>query len=98
MWYEVLEHRPGWRAHANLGLLDTVAGRYSEAIAHYDEALRGNPDSLEIHYTLAFIYERRGETDKAIEHYRTFLKFNPDNASVRDRLDAALAEREKAAR
>jgi protein O-mannosyl-transferase len=91
IWRSVLAVRPSWRVQNNLGMELSRQGRYAEAIDHYREALRDQPDSLEIHYNLAHDLEFRGAIPEAITEYRAFLRLEPDEALVHNILGTLLA-------
>ena len=57
LWQEVLrlDSRHG-RAHNNLAIHDSHEGRYEQAIAHLDAALKREPDNADYLYNLAQIY------------------------------------------
>lgn len=96
------------RAHNNLGQALYRAGRITDAIARYREALRLQPKYPETHYNLGVALAHQGELDRAIEHYETALRFEPvypealnnlGNALVRaGRLEDALRRYEEALR
>jgi hypothetical protein len=72
------------------------------AIRHFENALGGIWTTnlrLEIHLTLARLYEGRGDLESALSHYRGALINAPDNdeaLSGVDRTKAALAGKEEA--
>jgi tetratricopeptide (TPR) repeat protein len=67
------------------------------AIRHFENALGGiwtTPLRLEIHLTLARLYEGRGDLEAALNHYRGALTNAPDNDEALkgiDRTKAALS-------
>jgi tetratricopeptide (TPR) repeat protein len=64
-----------------------------EAISHYDEALRINPDFAEAHYNLGNALLKEGEVQKAVEQYSQALKLRPDWAAARNALAQAQVGR-----
>jgi tetratricopeptide (TPR) repeat protein len=54
------------------------AGRAQEAIGHYEEALRLQPDDSEAHYNLGVALEQGGKLDDAVGHFEQALRFKPD--------------------
>lgn len=93
LWRTVVDRRPHWRAHSNLGEALQRAGRRSEAIQQHREALRLNPEAPEAKYNLALDLERSGELDESISHYTEFLRLRPDDAPAHNQLGIALAKR-----
>lgn len=67
------------------------------AIRHFENSLGGiwtTPLRLEIHLTLARLYEGRGDLNSALTHYQGALTNSPDNAEAMkgvERTKAALA-------
>jgi Flp pilus assembly protein TadD len=93
LWRTVVERRPHWRAHSNLGEALQRAGRRSEAIEQHREALRLNPEAPEALYNLALDLERNGELDESIGLYKDYLRLHPDDAPAHNQLGIALSKR-----
>ncbi|GAC1351062.1 MAG: hypothetical protein NVS3B20_02330 [Polyangiales bacterium] len=54
-------------------------GRYREAIAQLEAALRLDPQGAELLYNLGLIHEKLGDVDEAIDAYRRYLRtLGPD--------------------
>jgi tetratricopeptide (TPR) repeat protein len=62
------------------------AGRVSEAIEQYGQALRIKPDYVEAHYNLGIALEQTGEVQDAMRHYEQPLKIRPDLTEAREAL------------
>jgi hypothetical protein len=103
---EVLE--PGVysdEALVDLGLAKMALADKKPAVAirHFENALTGiwtTPLRLEIHLTLARLYEGRGDLQSALDHYRGAETNAPDNKEALegiDRVRAALAGRSEEA-
>jgi len=60
-------------------------GRADEAIAHFTEALRIDPDSATAHYNLGVVLAGRGEHEQAIVQT---LRIDPAHPDARRKLDA----------
>ncbi|WP_028311009.1 lipopolysaccharide assembly protein LapB [Derxia gummosa] len=56
------------------------------AIDSFIEAVQGDPETVELHFTLGAMFRRRGETERAIRIHQSLL----------DRADLAQADRDKA--
>jgi tetratricopeptide (TPR) repeat protein len=78
-----------------------------EAIANFEQALAGNPESGEIHANLAGALLQKGRLDEAIPHFEKAVAANPGSAQLhlylgrllatRGRFDEAIPHLEKAA-
>jgi tetratricopeptide (TPR) repeat protein len=63
-----------------------LEGKVSDAIGHYEQALRFKPDYADAHFNLRFALEKLGRTPEAVEHYQQALKLRPDFAEARSAL------------
>ena len=57
-----------------------------EAMEHWEQALRINPDYASAHYNLGIALEQAGRVSEAIGHYEQALQINPNMAEVKNRL------------
>ena len=57
-----------------LGQALTGQGKFEEAIAQYDEALRLAPGAIEAHAGLGLALEGSGRVDEAIAQYELYLQ------------------------
>ncbi|MFQ5949456.1 MAG: tetratricopeptide repeat protein [Nitrospiria bacterium] len=64
-------------AHNNLGLTLRSQGKAGEAIAHYEAAIRLDPDYAEAHNNLGMAYDRLGSIDQSGDHYEKAIHLNP---------------------
>jgi tetratricopeptide (TPR) repeat protein len=74
-------------------------GRYDEALAELDAAVRLSPVNPEAYHNRAAILERQGKRDEAIASYRDALRYSPQYEPSRhalDRLGAASNGRTEA--
>jgi len=76
--------------HYNLGVALKDQGRIDEAIKHYLETLRINPEYEEAHYNLANALQKQGQLDEAIKHYSEALRIKPDLEEAHNNLGVAL--------
>ncbi len=80
------------RAHATLGLTLYQHGRYAEAIAEDQAALRLSPDYVQARSNLGSALQASGNQPAAIAEFRRVLKAAPNAAEVHYNLATALAE------
>ena len=66
-------------AHVNLGIVYNTAGRYSDAIREYNEALRNDPLSVEALRSLAETYQASGNSGEAEKVYRRAVQLRPSD-------------------
>jgi tetratricopeptide (TPR) repeat protein len=76
-------------------------GRYREAIAQLEAALRSDPNGAELLYNLGLVHEKLGDADEAIAAYRHYLQVLGNDADPEEvakvqaiikRLDGAKTE------
>jgi tetratricopeptide (TPR) repeat protein len=63
-----------------------AAGHLPEAIDHYEQALRLNPDLAEAHYNLGMALEQAGRKVPAMARYKLALQNQPDFPEAQRRL------------
>jgi tetratricopeptide (TPR) repeat protein len=61
-----------------LGTVFLQEGKLSDAIGHYEQALRIKPDYAEAHYNLGVALAQVGRVGEAIGHLEQALKLRPD--------------------
>jgi tetratricopeptide (TPR) repeat protein len=111
LWRDVVARVPGNdRAQFNLGCaLRATPGRLDEAILHYREALRLNPNYVEAHYNLGKAMEALGRSPEAAAEFEEALRLNSEQVDahyslakvlevVPGRLDDSIAEYKEALR
>jgi tetratricopeptide (TPR) repeat protein len=79
-------------AHYNLGSILSLQGQAPEAMAHYEQALRLNPDYAEAHYNLGGVLFRQGKVPEAVAQYEQALQLNPDYAEAHNDLGVVLVQ------
>ena len=79
-------------AEAQNGLGDDLfqAGKVSEAVSHYQQALRIDPDYAGAHESLANALVQVGRLPEAIAQYEQALRINPDYVEAHCNLGVAL--------
>jgi tetratricopeptide (TPR) repeat protein len=66
----------------NLGVTLMRLGKVQEAIGHYEQALRRNPDFYSAHNNLGSALLQAGKATEAIGHYEQALRIKPDFAEA----------------
>ena len=61
-------------------------------MAHYEEALRINPDDAKAHYNLGIALGQAGRVQEATEQWEQALRINPDDAEAHYNLGVALSQ------
>jgi protein O-mannosyl-transferase len=88
----ILDRNPAaWMAHDNLGVVLARSGRLSEAITHYQEALRFKPDSAEIYHDLGTAMTQAGRLPEAIADFEQALRLQPGYAAAHYHLGSVFA-------
>jgi tetratricopeptide (TPR) repeat protein len=91
LWtYELQHNSEAYLAHNNLGTILLEHGRIPEAIEHYEEALRIDPDFALANNNLGNALLDTGRTPEAIEHYERAVRVSPDNSAMHYNLGGAL--------
>jgi tetratricopeptide (TPR) repeat protein len=78
--------------HNNQGIALREQGRTEEAIKHYLQALRSNPDYARAYYNLSNAYAEQGKYKKVIEACKQAIRINPDYADAHYNLGVAYGE------
>lgn len=79
-------------AHNNLGNILDRAGRYAEARAEYEAALRSRPRSTDAHYNLANNLFREGDVAGAVMHYEAAVRAGAKRPESRHNFGIALTK------
>jgi protein O-mannosyl-transferase len=86
----------------NLGTILGDNGNYDEAAAHFEKALRTEPDFLEvisdadIRGNLGLLFAHEGKTTEAVEQLNEALRLNPNSAEAHTTLGVVLLRSGKA--
>lgn len=75
------------------GNLLNESGRTDQAIVYYNDALKELPESVDIKYALAMLYEKRGEVWPAEKLLREVIKAEPNMADGYNALGYIYADR-----
>jgi Flp pilus assembly protein TadD len=77
-------------ARDNLAVALVERGRFTEAVAQYEELLRRRPDDADLHRRVAIALVAGGRTDEAIVHLRRAVALAPQSAEARGELARLL--------
>lgn len=80
-------------AHNNLGLVRANEGRLVEAVRHFREAVRVDPDFFEAQYNLGTRLSMQGKTDEAVFALFEALRISPQNEKVLNNLGNTYLKR-----
>jgi tetratricopeptide (TPR) repeat protein len=86
LWDHALRVSPSSIAHAKLGVLVEQEGRTEEAIVHFREAVRLNPDNAFAHNNWGIALGNVWRFDEAIVHFEAALRIEPTYAEAQQNL------------
>jgi len=84
-------------SHNNLGSVLATLGRFDEAIAEFQEALRLQPDYADAHNNLGNALLHEGKVDEAMQHYEEAVKITPGSPEAQYDLGVVLERMGRAA-
>jgi len=81
-WRRILDAFAGDQslAHAQAGNKLQEQGRFEEAVAEFDEAIRINPERAVTYNDRAFAHGEMGQHDKALADFSEAIRLEPQNA------------------
>jgi protein O-mannosyl-transferase len=88
----IAKNPQAWMAQNNLGSLLRDDGRFEEAVAHFEAALRAKPDLHKTHNNLASCLRYLNRSQEALDHYRRALALAPDYPEAHNNLGSLLRE------
>jgi tetratricopeptide (TPR) repeat protein len=68
--------------YCNRGIAKQTLGKYEEALAEFETALRLNPDDADLYWIRGSCYRDQGRLDEALTDYGFALQITPDYAQV----------------
>ncbi len=83
---------PSAEWHYDMGAMLVRQGKVQEAIRHWEQASRLNPDSPVMHNNLGAALLGQGRLREAISHFEQALRIKPDYAEAHYNLGLALAQ------
>ncbi len=91
LWtYTVERNSDAWLAYDNLGYTLTKAGKFTEAIGEFEQALRINPNYASTHDDLGTALFRVGRLREAQREVEQALRIDPDSATAHNNLATIL--------
>jgi Tfp pilus assembly protein PilF len=92
LWTYTLEHNPeAWPAHNNLGNYLLSIGHTEEAIDHFKQALRIDPQLPSVHNNLGNAYQSQKLYPQAIEQYQIALNIDAGYEQAHQAMALALS-------
>ena len=90
----LLERRPANAAvlHNDVAVLNLEIGRQAKAIAHFESAVRLEPDLAERHFNLAVALRLAGRSENSIRRYQEAIRIKPDMAVAHNHLGNLFLE------
>lgn len=68
------------RVHLNLGVAHKGLGKFDQAMAEYEQAMKADPSLAEAYFNMGVLFHRHKDApDKALEYYKRFLTASRDN-------------------
>ena len=91
LWRDNVTKNPNaWVVQNNLGAALQGSGKVTDAMGHYEQALRLKPDSFEAHNNVGSILLDLGKVPEAMEQFEQALRLKSDYAAARNNLGNAL--------
>jgi len=92
LWTHAVTVSPSPIAHTNMGFWLQNHDQLPDALAHFREALRINPERGPAHNNLANALAQQGQLPEAIAHYREAIRLRPEVHDFHNNLALALAQ------
>jgi predicted O-linked N-acetylglucosamine transferase (SPINDLY family) len=80
---------------SNLANIFEKQGKLEASVEYYQQALKLQPDSAEVHYNLGNVFKLQGKLDAAIKSYQEALNIQPKIAQAHNNLGNALHQQGK---
>ncbi|HUR59241.1 MAG TPA: tetratricopeptide repeat protein [Opitutaceae bacterium] len=94
LWSDTVEKMPANpRAHNHLGAALSAVGLEKDALRHYEEALRLDPQDAKLRFNVATALFRAGRGEEAENHFRETLRQKPDHADAHNNYGDLLLRR-----
>ena len=90
LWRDTVAKRPmNARAHNNLGVALSRAGRFDDAATHWFTSLALDPTQADAHYNLGRLYAQQGRFAAAVPQFRQAVRLRPNDWEAYRRLREA---------
>lgn len=93
---ELKQLTEGERIHLLRGRMAFAAGRFADAAAEFDLAVKADPKSARARVNLGTALAQNGDVEGAIEQYRAALRLDPESSAAHYNLGALLAQQGRA--
>lgn len=91
LWRDTLNKDPvSWMARNNLGVALLEKGRFDEALAHFQQALEGNPNKAEVLNNIGDALLGMGRISESFPHLQKALEMEPNRPDVLSNLGNAM--------
>jgi tetratricopeptide (TPR) repeat protein len=78
LYRETLKRNPtSWLCSQNLGAILSKRGNNQEALQHFQNALRYNPEYADLHYSLGLVTLELGRLEESKQHFQNALRHEP---------------------
>ena len=77
-------------AHTNLGVALADGAKIDEAIIHYREAIKINPDACDAYYNLGLALRDKGKMEDALREFRETVRIRPSYADAHNNIGIIL--------
>ena len=92
IWSRTLSRWPqSYIAHCNLGIALAGQGDVTDAVKHFNQALKINPGDAKSINNLGKVLTSQGKLDAAIQDFHQALQLEPDDVKILNNLSVALA-------
>jgi len=83
----VMSYEKIGEGYNSLGTAYGQLGKYDEAIAAFQDAIRLYPGLAKAHYNLGYAMLQKGRGDEAVPHFEAALRADPEHAGSREQLE-----------
>lgn len=83
------------KLNAELGLAYVMKGRYEQALAKLNKAIRMNPDNAKAYLYIAELYRRLNENERAEDYFKRALEVDAEDSSINNNYGAFLCANKK---
>lgn len=81
--------------NAELGLAYVIKGRYEQALAKLNKAIKLNPDNAKAYLYIAELYRRLKENERADDYFKRALEVDAEDSSINNNYGAFLCANKK---